>query len=118
MLWRRSPLDDALLDRFDHHTGRADEFDGRLHVRLGAGEQDRHDAHLVLHAGLADVEHDLGELAAHLPDDRLLDRLAGAEGEPATAGVGHNIRPWSLVIAKDQPPRTLTIALLRSPGRS
>ena len=59
-----------------------------MHGRgFAAREQDGHDADFVLDAGLADVEDDLGELAAHLPDDRLLDLGAGGESEPAAAGV-------------------------------
>src|SRR4051794_34316901 len=82
-----SPLDDALLDRLDRHPFGTKELDRRVHFRLSAREQDRHDADLVLNARLADVETDVGELAAHLPDDRLLDLIARREGEPAALGV-------------------------------
>src|SRR5687768_15708055 len=82
------PFYHALLNRLHRHAFRAHEFHRRLHFSLRPAEQDGHDADLVVHAGLADVEHHVGERAAHLPDDRLLDLRAGGEGEPAALGIG------------------------------
>src|SRR5215218_7745037 len=83
-----SPLHNALLDRFHRHPLRPHELDRTVHVLLLPTQQDGHDADLVLHARLADVEAHVGELAAHLPDDRLLYLEAGGEGEPAALAIG------------------------------
>src|SRR5438874_7838725 len=81
-------LNNALLDRVDLHAAGAKELNRRIDLLLGAAEEHRHDADLVLHARLADVEGDLRILARHLPDNRLLDLSAGGKGEPATFGIG------------------------------
>src|SRR5205814_303728 len=83
-----STFDNALFDRLDRHPFGSDEIDRGFNFGLFAAQQHRHDANLILHAGLANVKHDVGEFSAHLPDDRLLDRLARAKGEPAALGVG------------------------------
>src|SRR5690242_10039359 len=82
----RLPLDDALLDRLDGHALGAQELDCRIYLVFLARQQDGHDPDLMLHAGLADVEADVGELARHLPDDWLFNLGAGGECEPAAAG--------------------------------
>ena len=98
----------------------SDEFDGGLHVVFGAGEKDGHDADLVLHTGLADVETDIGKLPAHLPDDRLLDLRARGEGEPAAAGVGvghgSSLRGW-LFGCKWPPPNADSVKAMHWPKK-
>src|SRR5580658_8402394 len=83
---KQLPFHDTFFDWFDCDPPGADKFDRRFHLALLAGEQYRHDADFVLHARLADVETDLGELAAHLPDDRLLHLTSSGKREPAAAG--------------------------------
>src|SRR4051812_18786949 len=89
-LTRPSSLHHALLDRLDRHPRRPHELDRALDFVRAPLQEDRHDPDLVLHAGLADVEADAGELTAHLPQDRLLDLGAGREGEPAALGGLHD----------------------------
>src|SRR4051812_19262244 len=81
------PLHHALLYRFHRYPLRSQELHRALHLLLLAAEQDCHDPDLVLDAGLPDVEDDVGELAAHLPDDRLLHLRARGESEPGALGI-------------------------------
>src|SRR5258708_236203 len=82
------PLHHALLNRLDHHALGAEKLDGGFHFVPAAGEEDGHDADLVLHTGLTDVEAHARKLLAHLPDDRLLHLVARWKREPATATEG------------------------------
>src|SRR5689334_2734200 len=56
---KQPAFDHALLDRLRRHPAGAEELDRGFGVLLLAGQQHRHDADLMLDAGLADVEGDV-----------------------------------------------------------
>src|SRR5258708_32612243 len=64
----------TLFDGLDRYPFGSDEFHGGFNFSLFAAQQNGHNANLILHAGLPNVKYHFRKLAAHLPDDRLLQR--------------------------------------------
>src|ERR1700682_6429379 len=68
----RALLDDVLLDRLDGHAGRPQPCEPALDLVVGALEFDRDQAHILRHAGAADIKNQV-ELLDQLVKDGLPD---------------------------------------------
>src|SRR5258706_6438865 len=83
----RSTFDDVDLDGIDVDADLLQPCDGGTDLGAAAVDFEAHNAHLVIHAGLANVGDDV-ELLAKLPDDGAFDflrRIGGPDARPVLA---------------------------------